>query len=156
MVYDDLNNVRKIKKMLITLKCVEEGRRLRVKILTPGYFSEANCQFPRNLRVEGRIYRVDSSCITLASGPAGKFFYRVRGDIQIIQESVDELQSQISVDRIYDSGEPECVVCLEDPKTLVMVPCGHYCLCSSCKIKIFKCPLCRADISLAVTTDQIS
>lgn len=148
--------------MWITLKCVVEGRRLRVKILTPGYFSEANCQFPKNLRVEGRLYQVDSSCITLASGPAGKFFYRVRGEIKIIddltqiQTTTQQEELQVSVERIYDSGEPECVVCLEDLKTLVMVPCGHYCLCANCKTKIFKCPLCRATITLAVTTDQIN
>jgi|LakMenEpi03Aug12_release.lakeMendotaPanAssembly.Ray.scaffolds.fasta_scaffold205335_1 hypothetical protein len=150
--------------MLILLKCVAEGRRLRVRILSPGYFSEANCQFPRNLRAEGRFYQVDSTGITLASGPAGKFFYRVRGDIKIVDDltqleniqSVVKQELQVSVEQVFDSGTVECVVCLEDPKTLVMVPCGHYCLCATCKTKIFKCPLCRQAITLAVTTDQIS
>jgi hypothetical protein len=32
------------------------------------------------------LYQVDSSCITLASGPAGKFFYRVRGEIKSIDD----------------------------------------------------------------------
>ncbi len=148
--------------MLITLKCVAEGRRLRVKIASPGYVSEANCQFPRDLRVEGRYYQVDSSCITLASGPAGKYFYRVRrGGIKVLeaQPILDESESggkvSISVEHVYDSGEPECVVCLEELKTLVLVPCGHYCLCATCKASIDKCPLCRKHISIAVTTDQI-
>jgi len=105
---------------------------------------------------------VDSTCITLASGPAGKFFYRVHGEIKIIDDPVQiqtitqQEEIQVSLERIYDSGEPECVVCLEEPKTLVMVPCGHYCLCSNCKTKIFKCPLCRQVITLAVTTDQVN
>ena len=150
--------------MLVLLKCTTEGRRLRIRILSPGYFSEANCQFPRNLRAEGRIYQVDSTGITLASGPAGKFFYRVRGEIKIVDDltQLQDIQSttqqeiQVSLERVYDSGIPECVVCLEEPKTLVMVPCGHYCLCVTCKPKIFKCPLCRQAITLAVTTDQIS
>jgi hypothetical protein len=140
--------------MLITLKCIAEGRRLRIRIVTLGYFSEANCQFPRNLRVEGRFYQVDASCITLASGPSGKYFYRVRGNIKVM-DTIPDSSGTVSVERVYDSGDPECVVCLEEPKTLVMVPCGHYCLCAACKKKIPKCPLCRTDIILAVTTDQI-
>jgi hypothetical protein len=149
--------------MSILLKCIAEGRRLRVRILSPGYFSEANCQFPRNIRAEGRLYQVDSSCVTLTSGPAGKYFYRVRGEIKIVDDPTEiqqldqntQSQIQVSVERVYDSGEPECIVCLEDPKTLVMVPCGHYCLCAKCKLKIFKCPLCRQPIALAVPTEQI-
>jgi len=84
------------------------------------------------LRADGRFYQVDASNITLASGSSGKFFYRVRGEIKIVDDltPLQEISStaehaQISVERIYDSGEPECVVCLEDPKTLVMVPLGY-------------------------------
>ena len=35
---------------MIRLKCIKVG------ILTPGYFTDANCQFPRELRVEDRLY----------------------------------------------------------------------------------------------------
>ncbi len=156
--------------MIVQLKCVAEGRRLRVKIISPGYFSDANCQFPRNLRLDGRIYQVDSSSISLVYAASGKYFYRVSGAIEIVSSTdipvtPTDAIGQVSVERIFDSGEPECVVCLEEPKTLVMVPCGHYCLCAGCKSQMstacgvvnggFKCPLCRNPVTLAVQTDQI-
>merc|ERR1711962_132009 len=45
-----------------------------------------------------------------------------------------------------------CVVCLENPRQEVLVPCGHICLCSSCVDSVgmeegglpFRCPVCRS------------
>lgn len=38
----------------------------------------------------------------------------------------------------------ECVVCLTEPKCVVLIPCRHLCVCSSCLIFVDKCPVCRA------------
>ncbi|KAF2351203.1 Leucine-rich repeat [Trinorchestia longiramus] len=43
--------------------------------------------------------------------------------------------------------EPDCVVCLERPSCLVLLPCGHVCLCSTCAGPLTECPICRALIS---------
>lgn len=41
------------------------------------------------------------------------------------------------------SGE-ECVVCLTDPKEILLLPCRHLCVCASCFVFVDKCPVCRA------------
>ena len=39
-----------------------------------------------------------------------------------------------------------CVVCLSKPKTMVLVPCGHQCVCEDCATLIQDCPMCRMTI----------
>ena len=41
--------------------------------------------------------------------------------------------------------ERSCVVCLDAPADHVLLPCGHVCLCKSCRVRA--CPLCRAKVS---------
>lgn len=41
-----------------------------------------------------------------------------------------------------------CVVCLCEEKDTVLVPCGHYVLCSSCSTSVQTCPICRGQIRL--------
>ena len=41
----------------------------------------------------------------------------------------------------------ECVVCMNAEKTVVLVPCGHLCICEGCAQKIAgACPICRAEV----------
>lgn len=47
--------IYKIIKMECILKCVKEGSKLRIKIISDGYLNSANCQFPRALRVMGGL-----------------------------------------------------------------------------------------------------
>jgi hypothetical protein len=39
-----------------------------------------------------------------------------------------------------------CCVCLAKPLQVVLIPCGHACVCRRCSRKLDKCPLCRLDI----------
>ena len=45
---------------------------------------------------------------------------------------------------------PLCVICLINPRKIVIVPCGHRCLCQKCynlqKDQFKKCPICRGPI----------
>ena len=45
-----------------------------------------------------------------------------------------------------------CVVCLEEPNTHAMVPCGHLCVCAACSQKIGKtaCPVCREPVQMVM------
>ncbi|XP_055317997.1 mitochondrial E3 ubiquitin protein ligase 1 [Sitodiplosis mosellana] len=43
--------------------------------------------------------------------------------------------------------DEKCVVCVENPKEVICLPCGHVCLCEDCSAKIkISCPVCRATI----------
>lgn len=143
----------------VILKCVREGSRLRVKILSPGYHRDANCQFPRNIRVENTEYQVPAQYVRLARGPRGKFFYRVnKAHITIL--TTQSITDIATVNKVYGDGDTsECVVCMVEEKTHVFAPCGHYVCCFDCASAIQStsctCPMCRNTIELVVNRQDI-
>jgi hypothetical protein len=40
----------------------------------------------------------------------------------------------------------ECVVCMDRPGLLVIVPCMHMCVCGACSRHLNRCPICRGSI----------
>ncbi|RCJ21034.1 hypothetical protein A6S26_25370 [Nostoc sp. ATCC 43529] len=60
----------------VELHCVREGGKLRIKVISDGYDSTKNVQFPRAIRAEGARYVVEG----LEPSSDGSF-YRVRGNI---------------------------------------------------------------------------
>jgi hypothetical protein len=141
----------------IELVCIKEGSKLRVRILTNGYYNQANCQFPRALRIEGRKFRVKCEHINLITS-RGKYFYSVKKKehIEILDEEVDELCIDLKSFQIYDSKMDDCAICLSNTKTTVFYPCGHYYCCSDCSYQIKKCPICRKDISKLIEKSKIN
>ena len=51
-----------------------------------------------------------------------------------------------------DSGDPEaeCLICLSERKDTLIMPCGHFCVCSDCGKNLQQrkhtCPICRGNI----------
>jgi outer membrane protein assembly factor BamB len=60
----------------VVLRCVREGSKLRMKVLTEGYHADWFVQFPNNLRQEGAVYLVDAIRESAQGG-----FYRAYGNI---------------------------------------------------------------------------
>jgi hypothetical protein len=58
----------------VLVEIVKEGSKLRAKVISPGYDPNKNCQFPRDIRVEGKKFQVDG-IINAGS------FYRIKGNI---------------------------------------------------------------------------
>lgn len=142
----------------VFFQCIECAGKLRVRIISHGYNNDANCQFPRALRENGRYFKAPASAVTLAKGSAGTFFYRVKpNNVTVIVEDTDQ---PITLKKIYaDESDETCIVCFEAQRDRVLVPCGHYNMCSACAHEIEtttkKCPYCRSIIVRSVTLDQI-
>lgn len=47
--------------------------------------------------------------------------------------------------------ETVCVICRDEPKSVVLMPCRHMCLCGSCSGSIWTCPLCRNPIRSTIS-----
>lgn len=50
-------------------------------------------------------------------------------------------------------GESTCIICLDDPPSIMLAPCQHQCLCEVCAREVLErsdqkkqCPICRAEI----------
>ena len=62
----------------VLVKCVRDKGKLRVRVISEGYNSEFNVQFPRRLREEGATYLVEE--INLSADGS---FYRASGEIKL-------------------------------------------------------------------------
>lgn len=140
----------------IDLVCVKEQNKLRVKITTPGYLNTANVQFPRDLRIEGRKFRVPSYYVTLNT-MRGKYFYSVkrRDEISIIEQNDTKPIDTKNVTVYEDTEMSECAICFTNEKAIVFVPCGHYYTCGDCSNKVNSCPICRVKITGRISRDLI-
>jgi hypothetical protein len=179
----------------VYLRCYKISGKLRVRIISPGYNQQANCQFPRAIRQEGRLFSVAPSRIHLSQAKGGAYFYRINQPIGICEETTtgdvvstatmtlsrtarrartgmtntkaktlpttkkktrEEMEKPIQV---YDhQDEPTCVVCLENEKEKIFVPCGHYCMCAECISQLGvpkKCPMCRQAVRTSILPSEM-
>ena len=131
--------------------CIKEGSKLRIKILSPGYLAYANCQFPRDIRIEGLKYKVKSDDIKLITA-RGRWFYSVKkkDSIEILNLLQNDLQNDLPKHhnlQIYEDKEDvDCSICMIDHKNIVFYPCGHYHACSNCAKLVNNCPMCMKKI----------
>lgn len=138
--------------MEVILKCVKDNGKLRIKIESDGYFKNANCRFPKNLRLDGIKYTCPSQNIKLIRSAKGTYYYSIKNkNIKILNSLHNHIE------KIYgDDIEEDCVICLSDKKNTVFSPCGHYVCCEICSSKINICPICRSNINSSVKRQLIS
>ena len=140
----------------VILECVAEGSKLRVKMKSPGYLVNSNCQFPRDLRVEGRKFKVPVEHVKLMT-QRGKYFYSIKNKsvIEIINNDELDAIKQENIKKntkvFEDDTTMDCAVCLSCEKDTVFIPCGHYYTCNECSIQLKTCPICRATITERVS-----
>lgn len=159
---DDPNNAN---SEFVRLKCSNVGGKLRVRIISSGYNSQANCQFPKKIREDGREYLVPRSDITFTENSKQKFFYRVKPkNVKILTQnnpdhSSNKFKAAVENLKIYeDENQTECIVCMTDSQDItyvIFVSCGHYNTCKGCASKLKTCPTCRSPIKQIVTKDQL-
>ena len=140
----------------VDLICVAEKQRLRIRIVTPGYFTQANCQFPKAIRKENGRYRVKTQDVTLIT-QRGKYFYSVRrnAQIQVLTEQ-ETLELDLAHLKVFeDQDTEECAICLSEKKDTIFYPCGHYYTCHQCAEQLDLCPICRQPITGKIDRSQI-
>jgi len=134
--------------------CVRQGSRLRVRITTPGYHHNANCQFPRRIRIEGRRFLAPARCARFDTS-RNTYFYRVTPASQISIVADNEPINERDIRIFEDEETMECSICMDAQKTIVLMPCGHYVMCATCADQVMKCPMCRAAITRRVARELI-
>jgi hypothetical protein len=145
---------------IVYLLCVKEKRKLRMKIISPGYHKEANCQCPRDIRIEGMKYTVNAAAIKFVEGPASKYFYRISGAfIKPLEDSyLEKFAKNLAI--YEDTSSEECIICMSNTKDTVFATCGHYMCCGDCCKRIFqttkKCPVCRSEIIAIVKRESVN
>jgi ferredoxin-fold anticodon binding domain-containing protein len=150
---------------MIILECITYKKKLRIrfncfidnegKIFNNVYNNLYNCQFPKNIREEGRFYEIHDNDLVIVESNTP--FYKIRtNNIRILSEDESKIYQtksnkelvDISTLKIFDIGD--CVVCLSVPSSIIFIPCAHMCVCSDCYNGIKKtkncCPLCRRNI----------
>jgi Zinc finger, C3HC4 type (RING finger) len=87
--------------------------------------------------------------------------------IQILQTVLHDMRERerhltrpineiIIIDESDDTNQQEeCILCLEHPRTIAFVPCGHYLACETCSNIVVQghrpnCPICNAEIAFAL------
>ena len=118
------------------------------KVYTNVYNNNLNCKFPKDVRQDGYFYEIGPDDIILVSRPNTQAFYQIKTTNMKIVPNLD-----ISSLRIYEITE--CVICMDQNSTEILVPCGHLCMCKSCCESLLKnrsnCPICRREVLSVVS-----
>mmetsp|Transcript_24907 Transcript_24907/g.53732 ORF Transcript_24907/g.53732 Transcript_24907/m.53732 type:complete len:216 (+) Transcript_24907:296-943(+) len=61
-----------------------------------------------------------------------------------VSEPLPDIFCQAPPERMY-SASAQCVVCMEEPACIAMIPCGHICLCMTCVRTAMRKGLCPVD-----------
>lgn len=141
----------------VRLQCVKEGGKLRVHIISSGYYTSANCQFPRDIRCEGGLYRVCPEDIRLVT-TRGKFYYSIKANAVTVVTDDDTGTDVTGIIKtkptIYEDADTlDCCICMCVEKEIVF-GCGHLYTCTSCSHRVSHCPICRQTITQRIHRSQ--
>ena len=73
--------------------------------------------------------------------------------IRKLKKQTQKQQTSSQIERqqnVLENEQPEvqaCVVCCQNRRGIILLPCGHVCLCEDCSARITDfCPVCRREI----------
>lgn len=72
---------------------------------------------------------------------------QVRTPVYYQSEQLEIVQNQQFEDSNEDRLIPKCSICLENNCSIVLIPCGHACVCHGCCSSLRNCPICRREVS---------
>ena len=97
----------------------------------------------------GTDYAVSSASLSLEELDSMEM--KLRGALDAVVEAKEaHLRRRLE----QQDTEKACVICLEAPKTVLLLPCSHLCVCSNCseRAELETCPLCRNAIETMIKT----
>lgn len=102
-----------------------------------------------------RLFGIGTDCDTLSSSISleelDSMEMKLKGALVAVAEAKEtHLRKRLE----QQDTEKACVICLEDPKTVLLLPCSHLCVCSNCseRAELVNCPLCRNTIDSMIKT----
>lgn len=109
--------------------------------------------------LDSRIYNYRWLCVMFGAiglfigGMVLRRYLKDREEQRIANELRKSLEESRKERRqkVRDKNVPEdqlCVVCRTNPREIILIPCGHVCLCEDCSLDIAStCPVCRNNIN---------
>jgi hypothetical protein len=74
-------------------------------------------------------------------------------DVVILTES-EKWEVQELYDYKQDGPQNDCTVCLDQPRSVTLLPCRHCCVCIQCSTSILNCPVCRTVPEMCLIIDH--
>lgn len=65
----------------------------------------------------------------------------------VVQPRNDKMQRKTDVKKELEEDLLQCVVCMDQPRKMLIRPCNHFCVCQSCVKQLQKCPICKCYIN---------
>lgn len=65
----------------------------------------------------------------------------------LMNEVVKKLQNEVLHKSYRFQSLAKCVICMENGRSIILQPCGHFCMCEMCGYAVCVCPMCRGCIS---------
>lgn len=94
------------------------------------------------------LIRLMETCIT-------KFETMPMENLQQLEKASYVFHEAISI-CLHERNKSFCTICLNLESSIVLVPCGHLCICQDCsKNLLLTCPICRQDISMKVLVHKV-
>mmetsp|Transcript_33599 Transcript_33599/g.42891 ORF Transcript_33599/g.42891 Transcript_33599/m.42891 type:complete len:330 (-) Transcript_33599:86-1075(-) len=70
-------------------------------------------------------------------------------EIRLDRSIADVKKAKVSMERKkkkYEDDNNACIICMDAPKSTLLMPCRHICVCDECSDSVNQCPMCRDDI----------
>lgn len=109
----------------------------------------------RQLQSGKRVWKILSSIFACVGGIlflVSLYFHYKRQHERQEQENLFRMMEH---DAVGDDGEVRqeaCVICMDRPRNVVILDCGHICCCLDCARQVNNCPVCRRQIYRLVPT----
>ena len=81
------------------------------------------------------------------AGWGGFFFFLALADLSMDRLSCQVRTARIDARREAAAASTDCVICMEEPRCMLLLPCAHLCLCESCAAQCKTCPICRDEVA---------